>query len=582
MPAVTHSFITYDDPTYVTENPHVTTGITWANLKWAFQSTEASNWHPITWLSHMADCQVFGLRPWGHHLTNVLLHALNAVLLFDVLLLMTGALWRSLLVGALFGLHPLHVESVAWIAERKDVLSTLFLLLALWAYVRRTRSSSSERTFGWGWYGLALVFFALGLMAKPMVVTLPFLLLLIDYWPLRRWKNGSLRARVLLVVEKLPFLALAAASCGVTLYAQAKGGAMATVEEFPWGVRLANALTSYCWYLEKLFVPTKLAVFYPSFATQPPLTSVLAAAAILASVTLLSLTVASRRPSFLVGWLWFLGTLVPVIGFVQIGGQSMADRYSYIPSIGILLLIVWCVPDRFAVPAWSRRLLAGLAGGLVAACGLATLHQLSYWKDGIRLFRHALAVTQDNWVAHANLAAELAKTSTSASSAEFRETVLILARFAETYNRKGVELEGDPRHLAEAIKEFRIAIQIFPGLADAHFNLGTALMKTKGDPREAVEEFRTATKLKPDYLNAHLRLAVALSRIPGGDEEAKAELRVAIGQAPNSSLAHYLLGVLLYRDAANRGEAMAELRVALFIDPDFKPAQDALRRYQGN
>jgi hypothetical protein len=368
----------------------------------------------------------------------------------------------------------------------------------------------------------------------------------------------------------------------VTLYAQAKGGAMATVEEFPWGVRLANALTSYCWYLEKLFVPTKLAVFYPSFATQPPLTSVLAAAAILASVTLLSLTLASRRPSFLVGWLWFLGTLVPVIGFVQIGGQSMADRYSYIPSIGILLLIVWCVPDRFAVPAWSRRLLAGLAGGLVAACGLATLHQLSYWKDGIRLFRHALAVTQDNWVAHANLAAELAKTSTSASSAEFRETVLILARFAETYNRKGVELEGDPRHLAEAIKEFRIAIQIFPGLADAHFNLGTALMKTKGDPREAVEEFRTATKLKPDYLNAHLRLAVALSRIPGGDEEAKAELRVAIGQAPNSSLAHYLLGVLLYRDAANRGEAMAELRVALFIDPDFKPAQDALRRYQGN
>ena len=582
MPAVTHSFITYDDPTYVTENPHVTTGITWTSFVWAFRSTEASNWHPVTWLSHMVDCQLFGLRPWGHHLTSVLLHAANSALLFEILVLMTGALWRSLFVAALFGLHPLHVESVAWIAERKDVLSTLFLLLALGAYALRFRAKTEGRPKSWAWYGLSLVLFALGLMAKPMVVTLPFLLLLLDFWPLRRWQGATLRSRALLVVEKAPFLALSAASCAVTLFAQSKGGAVASMEEFPWSVRLANAVTAYGWYLEKLVFPTKLAVFYPSFATLPPLSAVLGTALILALISVLAIALANKRPALLVGWLWYLGTLVPVIGLVQIGGQATADRYSYIPSIGVFLFVAWCLPSLWVSTLAQRRIVAATAGAILSAYAALAVYQLSFWKDGATLFRHALSVTQDNWVAHANLAAALAKTSSAASSAELRETITILARFAESYNRKGVEFEKDPAHLADAIKNFRIAIQIFPNLADSHYNLGTALIASKGDAREAIDEFRTATKLRPDYVNAHLRLAVALARTSGGDDEAKAELRTALEKDPDNFLAHYLLGELLYRNPASRGEASAEFRLVLFLNPDFKPAREMLLRCERN
>ena len=270
LPAVTHDFITYDDPAYVTENPHVAAGLTWDGTRWAFRSTEASNWHPLTWLSHMADCQLFGLHPWGHHLTSVLLHATNAVLLFGFLQTMTGAPWRSLFVAALFGIHPLHVESVAWVSERKDVLSTTFAFLALWAYARRFQRPGAGRCAALGYYGASLLCFALSLMSKPMLVTLPFVLLLLDFWPLRRWQGSTPGARWLLILEKLPFLALAAASIAVTLWAQQKGGAVASVEDFPLPVRLANAVTSYGWYLAKAVVPTKLAVFYPFFATRPP------------------------------------------------------------------------------------------------------------------------------------------------------------------------------------------------------------------------------------------------------------------------------------------------------------------------
>jgi tetratricopeptide (TPR) repeat protein len=579
MPALSHDFVTYDDPTYVTQNPHVVSGLSWTNVRWAFQATEASNWHPLTWLSHMADAQVFGLRPWGHHLTSVLLHALNAALLFSALVLMTGAVWRSALVAVLFGIHPLHVESVAWIAERKDVLSTLFLMLVLWAYTRRIRCPAAQKGKRWTFYGLALTFFALGLMAKPMLVTLPFVLLLLDYWPLRRWAGATTATRFLLVAEKIPFFALSAASCAATLYAQGKGGALASVETFPWGIRIANALTSYCWYLEKLFVPAKLAVFYPFFASRPPLAAEIGCAVFLSALTALSVALARRQPSLLVGWLWFLGTLVPVIGLVQIGGQSMADRYSYVPSIGIFIMAAWALPDGSVLSVSGRRLLSAAGGALVLALTVATVHQLAFWANGIRLFRHALAVTQDNWVAHANLAASLSRTSDAEASEEFRQTLQILARFAETYNRKGVDLEKTPGRLPEAIKTFRIAIQIFPEMADSHYNLGTALARTAGGLPEAVEEFRTATKLRPDYLNAHFNLATALAKIPGGDDEAIAEYRLILSRAPNDYLAHFFLGQVLARTPTTRGQALAEFRMALLLQPDFKPAEEMLQRY---
>lgn len=578
MPAVTHGFITYDDPEYVTHNAHVTGGLTWTNVRWAFQSTEASNWHPLTWMSHMADCQVFGLQPWGHHLTSVLLHAINAVLLFIVLRKMTGALWRSLFVAALFGLHPLHVESVAWIAERKDVLSTTFGLLTLWAYARRCELDRARDPRALNFYGLAVLLFALGLMCKPMLVTLPCVLLLLDCWPLHRWSGASAKARMALVAEKLPFFSLSAASSAVTLLAQAKGGAVASIEEFPWGVRLANALVAYCWYLGKSLVPSRLAVFYPDFAERPALLESVGAGALLVGITAACVALARRRPYLLVGWLWFLGTLVPVIGLVQIGGQSRADRYSYLPLVGVFIMVAWAAAE--ATASWThRRLVLGLAAAAVlGGCAAATCRQLAYWKDGEGLFRHAVAVTENNWVAHANLSATLAKSSPTEARAEYQEMLRILAGFAQTYVKKGVDFETAPGHLPEAIKAFRTAVGILPILAGPHNSLGSALMRTEGGRAEATEEFRVATRLKPDYAAAHFNLATALASAPGGQDEAIAEYQEVTRLEPHDYAAHYCIGRILARIPGRREEAVAELQRALEAKPDFMPAREMMER----
>jgi hypothetical protein len=562
LPAVTHDFITYDDPAYVTENPHVAAGLTWAGARWAFRSTEASNWHPLTWLS------------------SVLLHATNAVLLFAVLQTMTGATWRSLFVAALFGIHPLHVESVAWVSERKDVLSTTFMFLALWAYALRFQRPRTASRAAAGYYWASLLCFALGLMSKPMLVTLPFVLLLLDFWPLRRWPGSPPRARGLLILEKLPFLALSAASCAVTLFAQRQGGAVASVEDFPLPVRLANALTSSCWYLAKAVVPTKLAVFYPFFATRPPLWQIAVSVAVLALISTASVVLRRRQPYLLVGWLWFLGTLVPVIGLVQIGGQSMADRYSYVPLVGVFMMAAWGIPDVIAPIARRRWPLGIAAGAALAACAVMASRQLAFWKDGVSLFHHALAVTTKNWVAHANLAAALSKTSTPEANAELQETLRILAEFAETYNKRGIELEKVPGHLPDAIREFRTAVQILPVLAGPHFNLGIALAKTRGGLPEAINELRIATQLKPDYVNAHLNLATALANTRGADAEAVAEYETVIRLAPNDLQARFYLGQTLARNPARTGEARAQFEAVLAARPDFEPAREMIRRLQ--
>jgi tetratricopeptide (TPR) repeat protein len=578
LPAVTHDFITYDDPVYVTGNAHVTGGLTWADVGWAFRSTEASNWHPLTWLSHMADCQVFGVRPWGHHLTSVLLHAFNAFLLFVALRRMTGALWRSLFVAALFGLHPLHVESVAWVSERKDVLSTTFWMLVLWAYARRAEFARARNPGSLAFYGLAVLFFALGLMCKPMLVTLPCVLLLLDYWPLNRWGGSAASARVALVAEKLPFFALSAAASAVTLYAQRGGGTVASVEDFPWPVRLANALVAYCWYLGKAVVPAKLAVFYPYFAESPPLWEWVSAAVLLAAVTATSAALARRRPYLLVGWLWYLGTLVPVIGLVQVGGQAKADRYSYVPLIGLFIMAAWSAGGAPALSARRRRAQGLAAAAVLAGLAIVTSRQLAFWKDGTSLFRHALAVTENNWVAHANLSASLAKSSPAEAAAEHQETLRILAAFADTYVKKGIELERTPGRLPDAIKEFRTAVRILPVLAGPHFNLGTALARTPGGRLEAIEELRTATRLKPDFVDAHFNLATVLAGTLEGRDEAVAEFETVIRLSPGDFLSHFYLGQVLARIPGRRQDAIEQFEAALAAKPDLEQARRMIER----
>ena len=388
LPVLRNGFVNLDDSYYVTANPWVRQGITRAGLAWAMTAKVASNWHPLTMLSHMLDCQLFGLDPAGHHATSLLLHLANVLLLFAVLWRMTGAAGRSATVAALFAVHPTHVESVAWVAERKDVLSALFWILAMGAWARYARAPSAGR------YLLVLLLMALGLMAKPMVVTLPFALLLLDVWPLDRLRLGWRR----LLIEKLPLLALSAASSLITLRYQETS--LAPLGVVPWSLRATNALVSWAAYLGKLFLPRHLAVFYP-IPLAIPAWKVAGAALLLAAITALAVRWARREPWLLAGWLWFLGTLVPVIGLVQVGRQAMADRYTYIPSIGLFLAVVWSVAGLLRE---HRAALATAAGIVVLALAVTTRMQIGYWSDSATLFRHALAVTgDDNYLAHIGL-----------------------------------------------------------------------------------------------------------------------------------------------------------------------------------
>jgi tetratricopeptide (TPR) repeat protein len=573
LPAVRHGFITYDDPVYVTGNAHVMKGLTWENVRWALRSTEASNWHPLTWVSHMADVQAFGMRPWGHHLTSVLLHALNALLLFTALRRLTGALWRSLFVAALFGLHPLHVESVAWISERKDVLSTTFWMLVLWAYAERMQRIRSGRPGAPALYGLALVLFALGLMCKPMLVTLPCVLLLLDFWPLGRFSGSAVRARWLTVAEKVPFAILSAAACAATLFAQGQGGTVGTMDEFPWRTRAANALISYCVYLGKTFVPVRLAVFYPFTAESPSPWQILAAGALLSGITVAAVALARSRPYVLVGWLWFVGTLIPVIGFVQVGGQALADRYTYLPLVGVFIAMTWSATAIAQGMKLGTPAIASAAAAVLAALCFLTSVQLGYWRDGATLFRHTAAVTQDNWVAHANLYATLARTSSPEAGRELQETLRIMASFADKYDRKGAELERTPGHSAEAIGEYRKAVGIMPDLAGPHLILGQALAKTPGGLPEAIEEFRTAVRLKPDLAAAHYDLGTALAALPNRKADAVTEFETATLLDPDNFQAHYNLAFLLSGMSGREREAVPEYEAAIRLRPDLYQAR---------
>ena len=566
-PALTHDFLVYDDQVYVTENPHVQTGLTWQGVAWAFRSYAASNWHPVTWLSHMLDCQLYDLKPVGHHLTNVLLHVANTLLLFLLLSRMTGAVWRSACVAALFAWHPLHVESVAWVAERKDVLGAFFWMLTLWAYVRYvevhgpksnvqnqgTRSTLHAQRF----YLLALLFFALGLMSKPMLVTLPFVLLLLDYWPLGRSAECGVQGVKLrrpevqrnpsgwtrLVAEKIPFLTLSAISCVLTVGAQRGSYSVVSVAGLPLSRRIPHALVAYAHYLGAMIMPRHLAAHYP-YPMATPALAIAGAGIVLALLSFFACWFARSRPYLLVGWLWYLGTLVPVIGLVQVGDQAWADRYTYLPLIGLFLAIVWGVAD-LARKTGTDRTKAGRAvlGGAAVAAGMGLLVgtwlQLRYWKNTRTLFEHAALVTRHNGRALTVLGSLLAK-------------------------------EGK---LPEAMDLYAQALRYRSDNPEAHFFLGTAL-EQQGKLDHAVAEYTQALWFKPLQEKTHLALGITLAKQKHYEESA-AHYRAALAINPESALAHNNLARLLHTQG-RLDEAIDHYSAALKSDPKLAQAHNNL------
>ena len=614
-PVAKLGFINFDDPDYVVGNPRVQAGLTIESIKWAFTSMYASNWHPLTWLSHMLDCQLYHLKPAGHHLTNLFFHIANSLLLFGLLKRLTGAFWRSAFVAALFALHPLHVESVAWVSERKDVLSAFFFMLTLWAYVgyaqkpeggdlksevrnpkaegnpkleirkaadkppelasdtrlhasRTTHHASRFTPRASIFYLLSLFFFALGLMSKPMVVTLPFVLLLLDFWPLRRWglktADSGLKDLFRLVLEKAPFFALSAISCVLTYLVQQACGAMTSLEKGPIALRLANALVAYVCYLGKTFWPTKLAVLYPYVRFDLDSWQVVGAALLLLAITTGVLIARRQQPYLLVGWLWFLGMLVPVIGLVQVGKQSLADRYTYLPHIGLFIGVAW---GAAAIVSHLRRarLLSAVAATLIlAGCAILTARQLSRWRDTRTLFQYTADVTSRNYVAYAVIANDLVEQRKFPEAIEWcRKSLEIAPNYAEAHNTLG-NIYANQENYDEAIAHLRAA-EADRTYADPRVGLGDVLVK-QGKFAEAEAKCREALRLAPMHLPAMFCLATALHS-QGKLDEAADYYRRILALNPNLFTPHRLLGNILVAQG-KPDEAITQLLLALKIRPE--------------
>ena len=588
-PATHCGFVNYDDDRYVTANVPVQNGLTAASIQWAFMNSVADNWHPVTVLSHMMVCQFCGVNPWGHHLVNVLLHAANAVLVFVLLRQLTGlgsdatgrpagTRWRSWLVAALFAVHPLHVESVAWVAERKDVLSGFFGLLTLIFYTRYAQGARQDGTwfsfFASPAYWLAWFLFALGLMSKPMLVTWPFVLLLLDYWPLQRVAIDDLRLTIWkrLLLEKIPFFLLAAAVSVVTFLVQQHSPAWETVQGLPLDARAGNALIAYCRYLGKMFWPTHLAVLYlhPGYW---PTTAVWLAGGFLALVSGLLLTQWRRHPYLPMGWLWFVGTLVPVIGLVQVGLQSIADRYTYLPSLGVLILVVWGVAELTL--RWRQRtMLLAVAGSVtILVCLTLTWRQLQFWQDSETLFRHAVAVTENNYVAHYNLGVALDDQGQSDEAIrQYREVLRLKPDYARAYVNLGLAL-GNQGQTSEAVSSYQEAIRLEPNNALAHNNLGIALFN-QGQTDAAISQYQEVLRLSPANAGAHNNLGAALYR-QGRPSAALDQFREALRWQPDYFEAHLNLGKVLAKNGQTE-EAVREFRAAVRLKPDNAEARDRL------
>ena len=572
-PSIHNGFVDFDDGLYVYENVHVQAGLTWDNMLWAFRTGHASNWHPLTWLSLMLDVQWFGTGPAGLHFTNVLLHSANAVLLLLLLRRLTGMLWPGAFVAMLFAVHPLHVETVAWVSERKDVLSGFFFMLTLWAYARYSQcvtngtqqvtgatvvSSSATRPPSL-FYFLALWFFALGLMSKPMLVTLPFVLLLLDCWPLRRIENATVRH---LVLEKLPFVALSIVSCIATLLAQQN--AIKSNINSPFSLRCGNALTTCVTYLVQMFWPRNLAVLYP-YHHDTPVWQYAGAGILLFSLTLLAVFAWRRFPVFMVGWLWYLGMLVPVIGLVQVGNQSHADRYTYLPQIGLYIAIVWGVMHLTVSWQWRRPIFGVTALVVMTVLTACTWNQISYWRNGESLWEHTLACTTKNSIAHNYLGYALAAQGRITEAIEQYQAALdIDPHYADAENNLGMVFLNQGR-LDEAAEHFRRAIEYNPDLAAAHNNLGIVL--TKQDRiTEAIVEYQRAVELDPDLAATYNNLGKLLFS-QGRTAEAIGYLQKALKMNPRLPEPHFNLG-LFFADTGQLDEAVGEFEAGLKLAPD--------------
>jgi len=546
---VGHDFVNFDDPIYVSENDHVRAGLSWQGVAWAFTHVHSHNWHPLTTMSHMLDCQLFGLKPGAHHFVNVLLHSATAALLFFLLAQFTGSpsspqdesvsprrpdrtgtIWGSAFVAAVFAIHPLHVESVAWISERKDVLSGLFFVLTLLAYFYYTRKPNIGR------YLSVSILFACGLMSKPMLVTLPVILLLLDYWPLKRLSGPSAR-RVL--VEKIPLVILSIASAVGTLVAQNEGIGLVRLEVLPLSWRITNALVACLVYIWQMIWPANLALAY-HHPGKLPLWQVAGAAALLVAVTLGVFALRKRSPYLVVGWLWYLVMLVPVLGLIQVGGQAHADRYTYLPQIGLSLAATWGVVDLARFWRYHGAILGAAAAIIISALALRAANQVWYWHDSERLWRHALTVTTENDVAHLGLG----------------------------------QLLLDQERLDDAITELQIVVARHPNDVDARLKLANALSEKKGRMNDAIAQYEAAAKIGAPDPDVETTLANLLLE-QGRMEEAIRYYRDVVRLQPSSALAHYNLAVGLHRDR-RLSEAILHYKAALQIDPNYPDADDFL------
>jgi len=606
---VANDFINFDDGIYITENNYIKSGINLESIKWAFTSSHATNWHPLTWLTHMLDWQLFGANASGHHLVNLFLHIGSAILLFLFLNKTTGSLWPSAFVAALFALHPLRVESVAWASERKDVLSMFLGLASIYAYACYVESSKLVKYF------ISLTLFTLSLMAKPMLVTLPFVLLLLDYWPLERWQKAlqpeflpvsndsglvKKRAKQLrvdspkekkislslmshakiirpLLWEKVPFIFLSIVSSIVTIWAQSKGGAVASLGNLPLIDRILNAIVSYIQYLIKIFWPVDLAVFY-TYRQILPSWQIFGAASIILGISIIVIYVIKKAPFLFVGWFWYLGTLVPVIGLMQVGNQSIADRYTYFPSIGIAIILAWGIGYLMPKEKLRKMILIPVAAIILAALTFLTWQQCGYWKNSISLFTHVVQVTKDNYLAHNSLGAALAAEGKNEEAiAHFREAFEINPTSALALTNLCMFLVAEGKN-EEAIAYYFAAIQVNPDHFEAHYNLAELFVK-QNKIDQAILHFREVARITPSSFAALNNLGVNLEKKLNHDE-AIYYYRKAMLIEPQNPGIYFNLGVAL----GNKGElkeAIESFRQAINLKPDYEEARRALKLAQG-
>jgi len=605
-----NDFVDYDDDAYVTENLRVQKGVTFDNLTWAATSSLASNWHPLTWISHMIDCQFYGLNPKGHHLTSLLFHVANTLLLLLIFVRMTGALWQSSLVAALFALHPLHVESVAWVAERKDVLSTFFMMLTLWVYTIYVKKGGVRR------YLLVVLFFVLGLMSKPMLVTLPFVLLMLDFWPLGRLglirdtrnevtgQQADERPNIFrLVWEKVPFFALAVGSSIVTFIVQERGGAVKLLEMYSIQTRIINAFVAYIEYIVNMVWPVKLAVLYPHPGNSLPIWKGVVTGLVMVLITVLVIRKARKIPYLAVGWFWYIVTLIPVIGIVQVGSQAMADRYTYITLIGLFVIIAWGANDLLS--KWLRRKiwLGTLAAIILPVLIVLTWKQVQYWEDSITLYKHTLKHTSNNVHIHNNLGNVLKKRGrTEEAIKHYLQALRLKPDYANAHYNLGIAYADSGMHeeaidkykqviridpdnawahnnlsnaygalgmYKEAIEECKKAIRINPDFAVAHYNLGNTYGES-GMYKEAIEAYKQVIRINPDFADAHSNLGNAYG-VLGMHKEAIEAYKQVIRIDPDSAWAYYNLGIA-FADSGMYKEAIEECKKAIRIDPDYVKA----------